>query len=121
VDRVYLKEGRERENREGGSVEGKERQGDPRKTTISFLSPSIQNISFLSPSIQNREGRGRLWTADRQRLPVSRAMETTGRWGKMKRSLWAIYSAPYIGQGHTVDVAPRWWAAAGGGGYQRWC
>jgi hypothetical protein len=37
VDRVHF-ERKERENREGGSVEGKERQGAPSTTTVSFLS-----------------------------------------------------------------------------------
>jgi hypothetical protein len=92
-------------------VEGKEKQGAPSKIAI----------FFLSPLILNREGRG----GGSRRSAGSVAGEpghgNDREMGKTKRGSWAIDSASHLGQGQTVEAAPRWRAAAGGGGCWRRC
>jgi hypothetical protein len=82
------------------------------KTTIFYLpSLTIQNRGAGGQGGRPVEGGG---------VSATRCTATTGKWGKMKRSSRATDSAPYLGQGQPVEVAPRHRPAAGYGG-RWWC
>jgi hypothetical protein len=75
------------------------------KSTGGLWAKSPFFFPFLG-SEQRMEGE-RPWTAGRRRLPASRAMATTGRWGKMEKTTRGIDSHPHLGSGRCEEAAPQ--------------
>jgi hypothetical protein len=100
MDRVYLKEGRERIEKGARWKEKKEGQGAFGKTAISFL--------FLDLEQGREAGRPRPTAA-----AAPRGSAAAGDRGKMERGTRATYPGSHLGRGQPVEVAP--WRGMGGG------
>jgi hypothetical protein len=117
MDRVYLKEGREREGikKRGARCKTEERGGVPSKTAIS--SP---------PRFRTEEkGIGGDWSGQRRQLLALPGTAAARRWGKMKRGPRGSQPRARLRLRWLVEAAPRegrWPVCLGGGaqGRRRW-